>query len=58
MIVNAYPNDIDDARSRRQIPSSLTSLSRPRIDFIVIEETSILPPKILDPQDSQIPDFG
>ena len=27
MMVNAYPNDIDDARSRRQIPSPLASFS-------------------------------
>ena len=27
MMVNAYPNDIDDARSQRQIPSPLPSFS-------------------------------
>ena len=50
MMVNAYPSDIDDARLQRQAPSPLPPLSHPRIDFIVIEETSILPPKLLDPR--------
>ena len=56
MMVNAYSNDIDDARSRHQIPSPLLSFYICAVDFILIEETSFLLPKLLDPQDSRIPD--
>ena len=55
MMVNAYPNDIDDARSRRLLHLyRLYLICAP--SFILIEGASNLHPKLLDPQDSRIPD--
>ena len=45
-MVNACLNDIDDARSRRQIPLA---------DFILTEETSGSPSKLHDPRFYQTP---
>ena len=56
MMVNAYPNisDIDDARSRRQIPlAPLPSFSHLWPEFIFVEETSILPPSSWTPRPAE-----
>ena len=58
MMVNAYPNDIDDARSRRQILSPPPSLSHLCAGFDPHRGDFHLAPKLLDPQASRIPDSG
>ena len=52
MIVNAYPNDVRGVK----LPLLCRLFLIRRSDFILIEETSFLLPKLLDPQDSRIPD--
>ena len=60
MMVNAYPNDVDDARSRRQIPSPVPAFCHPcdgfyphRGDFHPTPEAS--GPSVVSDSDSSHP---
>ena len=51
MMVNAYPNDVDTTRGRGvKFPHLYRPSVIPATDFILIEETSILPRRFLTPR--------